>query len=387
MHICMLVFNQTNKGTYRRANQLAKGLVKKGHDVALISTSPTKKFIPVIRKADGVVYFESPDLFSGALRSGWDLWNTALRVHWAKAQNFDIVHSFESRPVCIYPALAIRKHKRIPIVLDWADWLGTGGSIEERKNPLVRFFLRPFEDYYESHFRSKVEGATVINSLLYKKAIQAGVPKEKILQLPNGSDTSGILQLDKTEARNVLGLKQNTFIIGHIGTIFENDGKLMTAAFEAVLNRIPNTLLLLIGKSPFDVKKFSKHNNSIIQTGWVEESMLNYWLSAMDIGWLPMVDSNANRGRFPLKFHDYMAAGKPIVSTNVGDICQLMEDHSFGRVVEPVPQALAEATINLHDNPDVLSRMGDEARLMAETRFSWKNIVDCLESYYGTLIG
>jgi len=99
-----------------------------------------------------------------------------------------------------------------------------------------------------------------------------------------------------------------------------------------------------------------------------------------------MADSNANRGRFPLKFHDYLAAGKPIVSTNVGDLEKFFEGRSFGRIVNPDPRAFAEATNNLLDSPNLLSSMSDEARLLAETEYNWERSVDSLEAYYGRLM-
>lgn len=382
----MLVFNQTNKGTYRRANQLAKGLTQRGHKVSLICTSISNKIFPSIREESGVTYFESPDLFSGSLRSGWDLWNAANRIRWLKTLDCDIIHSFESRPVCIIPALAARKRKRIPLVLDWADWFGTGGSIEERHNPIIKTLLRPIENYFELHYRGKVEGATVINSVLYKRAIDSGIQKKNIIILPNGSDTSGIIPLDKLEARRYLGLKQDADIIGHVGTIFFRDAQLMVNAFDQLMDEKSNSILLLIGKIPFDMTKISRYGKSIIQTGWVNENKLNYWISAMDIGWMPMTDSAANRGRFPLKIHDYLAAGLPIISTDVGDIKKFFAGHSFGKIVEPNPREIAEVTISLLDSPDLLDRMGKEARLVAENEFNWQQSVDILNEYYGRLI-
>ena len=48
------------------------------------------------------------------------------------------------------------------------------------------------------------------------------------------------------------------------------------------------------------------------------------YISACDIGWLTLCDSGANRGRFPMKTHDFMAAGVPLLVTDVGDLGEMV---------------------------------------------------------------
>jgi glycosyltransferase involved in cell wall biosynthesis len=57
----------------------------------------------------------------------------------------------------------------------------------------------------------------------------------------------------------------------------------------------------------------------IFRTGPLAYDQINPYLSACDVCWLPLCDSGANRGRFPFKLGDYMAVGKPVVATAVGD--------------------------------------------------------------------
>ena len=70
MHILMLVYNQTGKGTYWRAMGFAQGLARKGHNVVVVSTSPTARLRVTTRKEGFVQLIESPDLLFGPLRSG-----------------------------------------------------------------------------------------------------------------------------------------------------------------------------------------------------------------------------------------------------------------------------------------------------------------------------
>ena len=89
-------------------------------------TSSTQRVGIKVSEFEGMRLVETPDLFRGPLRSGWDPWNTINRIRWLKNERFDLVHAFESRPVVIYPALFACR-QGASFFMDWADWFGNGG--------------------------------------------------------------------------------------------------------------------------------------------------------------------------------------------------------------------------------------------------------------------
>jgi hypothetical protein len=132
MRILYLVYNTIGKGTYWRALHFARHLVKHNHAVTLVTTARQRKRGIAESVLDGVEVVEMPDLLTGSLRSGWDLWNTVHRLQWLRGAHFDLVHAFEARPTVLLPALYLKYRQQTPLVFDWADWLGRGGSVEER---------------------------------------------------------------------------------------------------------------------------------------------------------------------------------------------------------------------------------------------------------------
>ena len=58
--------------------------------------------------------------------------------------------------------------------------------------------------------------------------------------------------------------------------------------------------------------------------GPIGQAALADYLIASDIGWLPLRDTGADHGRFPMKLTDFMAAGLSIAATDVGDIGRLL---------------------------------------------------------------
>jgi glycosyltransferase involved in cell wall biosynthesis len=324
---------------------------------------------------------ETPDLLPGTLRSGWDPWEIVRRSLWLRAKAFDLVHGFETRPTVIYPALVASRRMGVPLFLDWADWFGTGGSLEERPNPIQRALLRPVETYYENHFRQHARGTTVINTFLRQRAIQFGVDPGSLHLLRNGSDPT-IQPLDQPIARRIFGLPPDTPIIGFVGGTYQQDAQLMAAAWRRVKAEHKEARLLLVGHFNRPIEKMANGVPGIIRTGRVDYQDLYRYLSACDLCWLPLSDTGANRGRLPYKLNDYMTVGKPVVATEVGDLPAIISEHTCGVTSPPDPGSFAEATIQLLGDDEKRRIFGANARGAAENKLSWSALTRQLADFY-----
>jgi glycosyltransferase involved in cell wall biosynthesis len=330
LRILMLLYNRVGTGTYWRALHFAFSLAERGHNVTLLATSNDLRLRFRVRRENGIQIIESPDLLWGSLRSGWDPWGTLSRICWLAKQEYDLVHAFEARPVAIFPALYLQRRRGVKLVLDWCDWFGRGGSVEERPNPLVRAILRPVETFFEDTFRSKADGTTVINTVLRQKAIELGVSPQTILLLRNGSEVETLRPHPLAQARKWAGLPAQAPIIGYIGAIFHRDAELMARAFDLIHAADPRVRLLLVGYCNVAMEQLVDAPEAVHRTGHVRYDEIAHYLSACDVCWLPLSDSGANRGRWPLKLNDYIAVGRPVVATAVGDMTAFLEQHPIG---------------------------------------------------------
>ena len=380
----MVVLNQIEKGTYWRAFQFAKHLSIRGNKVTLIATSPTSRVRLTEHQINGISIIEAPDMLPGMLRSGWDPLATIRRIIWLDEKKFDIVHSFESRPVVIYPALKAKQNGAF-LIMDWCDYLGRGGSVEVRTNVFIKTFLRPFETYYENRFRKVAAGTTVINSFLQQKAISMGVQLDTTKIIYNGC-TTHFKVLDKNTSRELLRLPTDETIIGFVGGLHEGDTRFMAQAFNNVLINNRKSKLLLVGNFNRNIEKYISKPQAVIRTGTIEHDDIYGFLSACDVCWLPLQDNDTNRGRLPLKLNNYMSAGRPTISTKVGDLEKIINENKLGIVTSCNPVQFAEETINLLSDKQKLEYLGISARQAAETLFSWETMTISLESFYQSIV-
>ncbi|MBN2257517.1 MAG: glycosyltransferase family 4 protein [Anaerolineaceae bacterium] len=382
----MITHCMVGRSTYLRAFYFARELVKLGHHVTIIATSPTERIKLVTTCIDGVLVVESPNLFSGPWRTGWDPWDIICRINYLQNHRYDIIHAFESRPAVIYPALYSKGINKVPLLFDWADWFGKGGSVEERSNPLLRLFLRPVETYYEEHFRQDSDGISVICSALHEKAVQLGISPQNIISLPNGCDTARFFPIKGKKNRTKYHIPSQSFTIGYIGAIFKRDAQLLCQAFSQLEKSNPTVRLVLIGTSGKNIKRVTPELLNVIDLGYVPDNVINDCMSICDIYWFPFNNTKANQGRWPLKFSDIIAVGKPIVSTDVGDTADVIRTEGIGCVTETSAEGLLHSTQELIHSKSKILIMGSKARHIAETKFQWEVIAARLSNWYALMI-
>jgi len=78
-----------------------------------------------------------------------------------------------------------------------------------------------------------------------------------------------------------------------------------------------------------------------------------------------------------------MAAGKPVVATDVGGVRDVVEDGVTGLLVrEGRPEEMAAALASLAGNPIVRRAMGQAGRERAADRFTSGRLVDDIDRMY-----
>lgn len=378
MRLLFLNHNVAFQGTFFRAHQLARELVRRGHEVDLVTTSRRARVRHRWRSIDGVSVLEAPDLLAGPGRSGWDPSNALRRVVALRGRGYDLVHAFDARPAVIGPALWVRRRTGAPLVLDWADWWGRGGRIEERSGALVRTLVGPVETWFEESFRGRADACTVISRALEERLVGLGVTRERILRFPNGSDVRGIRPDSRAAARTRLGLDgEGRPLVVHLGVLTRTDAALLLGAFRQARARVPGLELVLVNpKCPLP------ETEGVRRTGFVDFDELRAWLAAADLGVVALEDTIGNRGRWPGRVNDYLAAGRPVLMTRVGDAPGYLEGAGAGRAVGADPQALGGAMAEMARDPAALAAAGERARRLAETELAWPGIADGVEQLY-----
>ncbi len=403
MNILMLNFGQKDHGTWYRPHAWASYLVRAGHAVTIICVSASERLRRRVYLQNGIRIIETPYFMSGkyamdrlAGAPGWGILDIAMRLGEIKRHRYDVIHCFEHFMNVSIPAYRtlVKKHNPAVLVSDWCDLYSAGGFRDQYGYRLNRIYsraglpLRRLMDFLERDLRRRASAVTVISRFLQDRATAMGVDPQKVFLIRGSVDTTAVAAVDRSVARRRTGLAMESSVLGFLGT-HQSDVDFSLAAFRRVLERNPGAVFVIIGRISPEIDRqvrASGMENRIVQTGWCsQEEMIDY-LSASDVFVLPMKPNPVNEARWPNKIGEYMAMGRPVVTTRVGDVAQMIEEEAIGRVSDTDPEDFARHISFLIENEPLSLAMGENARKLAEKKFDTRVQGAFVESLYDSLL-
>ncbi len=120
----------------------------------------------------------------------------------------------------------------------------------------------------------------------------------------------------------------------------------------------------------------------------LSEEELAPWLAHAALSVAPLTECSRNieQGCAPLKILESMAAGVPVVASDLPSVREIMTDKLHGRLIHADrPGELARVIRVLLQYPDLLQEMGENARKKIEQDFLWEKSVGKLQEIYRKL--
>jgi len=192
--------------------------------------------------------------------------------------------------------------------------------------------------------------------------------------------------ISKPDAKERIGLSKDDRVVLFFGHILRYKGlEYLLKAFGDVVREVPNARLIIAGEPRED---FSPYHRLISEMGIQEHLVMDLeylplervsiYFSAADVVALPYIKTYQS-AVLQLAY----AFGKPVIVTRTGGLPEVVEDGKSGYVVPTEdPGALAEAVVRILSDEAKLQMMGEYAKRMAETRYSWETIAGMTYSVY-----
>ena len=280
----------------------------------------------------------------------------------------DVIVASKPRATSFGLALLARARRRRPLVLDIDDWeigffsrSGPWGRIGRALNVANPNGL-PWT-WLAEKLVSRADAITVASRFLERRF--GGT------LLPHARDTEAWDpgRYDRAATRRRLGVDGEKVVM-FLGTPRGHKG--VDDLVEAVGSLGPGVILALVG---VDAARSGAQRWSapayVRVTGEIPFDDVPRYLIGADVVAVPQRDTMDTIGQVPAKLFDAMALARPIVSTSVSMIPEILE--GCGVVVEPGNvSALAGAIKRLLDNPVDAADLGRRARERCESRYSFR---------------
>ena len=215
------------------------------------------------------------------------------------------------------------------------------------------------------------------------------VPEARIFVIPGGVDTARFdIALDRKAAREALHLDAARPTVLTVRRLIRRVGvENLIDGFRAVVQRIPDALLLVGGTGPLqrDIEdRIAQHalDGNVRLLGNVADGDLPLLYRAADVSIVPSI---ALEG-FGLTTVESLACGTPVLVTPVGGLPDVVWDLSPSLVLESsAPHGLAEGLIGFFDGrlrlPDA-----EGCSAFARQRFAWPVIAQRVADLYSTVL-
>lgn len=179
---------------------------------------------------------------------------------------------------------------------------------------------------------------------------------------------------------------EEDFVVGFVGALKPSQGlTVLLDAFELLADALPSARLLIVGDGP-EREHLQREiagrelADSARLVASVPPHELPNVLASMDAAVAPY-PALVNFYSSPLKIFEYMAAGLPIVASQIGQVAEVIENNITGMLVPPGnAEAVAQALYDLAANPTLRSELGIAARRCAAVRHTWDAAVDRIVS-------
>ena len=211
-------------------------------------------------------------------------------------------------------------------------------------------------------------------------------PPEKLFKIHSGVDLKQFMQPNgnRVEKRRALGLDQNGTVIGFVGWLLPIKGPAyLLRAMEHIWPDHPAASLVMVGKGELDVDLRAQAlkmnaNGKVKFLGWRED--VHEIMPVFDLLVLPSL--NEGMGRVLV---EAMAAGKPVVASEVGGIPDLVKHGETGYLVRPADEkALANGIKKLLNDPERAKQMGQRGKEYCR-QFSLEAMIEKLDNLYSEL--
>jgi glycosyltransferase involved in cell wall biosynthesis len=256
----------------------------------------------------------------------------------------------------------LARNRSIPLVLEVNAPLAY-----EQQRYRAGLTCPPLVRWVERRIWRKADLVIAVSEPLRKQLLEAGARPERIHVLPNAADPQLFgMNLDGKPVREQWNL-EGRFVIGFVGTFKQWHGvDFLLSAFGDLHRADPSTHLLLVGDGPLrqgfeqEVRKTGLQQG-VTFTGGVAHEEIPQYLAAMDVAVAPY-PPNDQFYYSPIKLFEYMAAGRAVAASRIGQVAEVVVDGVTGLLFEPGDRAgLVNCLRRLQKSAELRKELGRRA--------------------------
>jgi glycosyltransferase involved in cell wall biosynthesis len=303
------------------------------------------------------------------------LLDVSLASAWRKllrTRDYAYIHAVEEAAVL---GIVFGLAGRVPVLYDMQS------SIPERLASHPVLGLAPARSTLDWVERRLLRGAHLtVASWGLRDRLERVEPTARIEEWRYPQDFTPAPREDVAEVRRELEVSPADRLVLYCGTFEPYQGlSSLIDALPPVAQAVPDAVVALVGGDARRCSELSRHAHSLGMSNRVRilnrqpRARIPAFMTAADV----LVSARASGENLPLKVFDYVAAGKPMVVTDIAGAGRLLGTN-VAELVHTSSDAIARGLIRVLSNPGRAAELSRNARAFAERHLRWDRFVDSI---------
>lgn len=362
-------------GTEIHTAEVASALVRRGHEVTVVTTDTTGE-LSEHETMDGVEVIRLK-----AYPSFSDLYFTPKLKAFIASQPWDVIH-LQGYHTAVAPlALSAALDTSAVVVMTFHS----GGHSSRLRN-----LIRPIQARLLNPLLQRVDlliGVSRFETELFRERL--GLDADRFRVIPNGSapettdepSTAGTIDSGLTDPDS------DDVVLLSMGRLERYKGHhLIIGAMSQIIEKVPNARLLILGKGPYEdtLRKQTKRlglEDRVTFSYIPSEERPRLHAVLRDTSLAVLLSDYESHG---MAAHEAVAAGLPLVVTDESALSELVEAGAARSVqADATAEQIAAVVVETLDNPPDMAAVSD---LDTFETYDWTTVADRVEAEYRRLI-
>jgi len=360
------------KGASAHIRGVVRAIKSLGHDIVVVTSSAKEDaelgvpviVIPRARFLDGSLNKEQPKMARALSHTCNNVMTekTLLKV----IDDFDPEFIYERYSPFAIAGSTIAKEKGIVHILEVNALLAEEGRLYRKQA------LQQVCELFEQTVFNNTSLIITVSDELRESLIASGISSKKVTTVPNGVDEMFFSTLEHSLHEK----SEDKIVIGFVGSLKPWHGiDILAESFRRIADN-PIYHLLVVGDGPMRKVLRQLENEfpgRITYAGGVNHDKVPEYIDTVDIALAPY--PQLEKFYFsPLKVLEYMARGKAVIASNIGQIANLIDHGETGWMVPPGDiNSFVDAIELLSRDRGLRKKLGEKASQEARTQHSWKH--------------
>ncbi|MDP8257486.1 MAG: glycosyltransferase [Candidatus Alcyoniella australis] len=230
--------------------------------------------------------------------------------------------------------------------------------------------------YRELFCQPQLLAIVVVVDVLKQGFIEAGIAEDRLIVEPDAADLELYRKpLSKSEARSELGLDADDFLCVYTGHLYRDRG---IELIIEVAKRLAHVRFLIVGGWDEDVRHYRNLSQrqgvtNVRFSGFVDNGRIPIYQFAADALLMQYSAGTHHAERCsPIKLFEYLAAGRPIIATDLPVLTKVLHDRQNALLVESDSvDSLVDAIELLRNDSGLAQRLAD-CGCRSSTQYGWQ---------------